>query len=52
MIKMPIDDRRKPKNEKVPVDEVVFIVWRLRIMIYNRQKREFYTSLSLKYLES
>jgi hypothetical protein len=52
MISTPIDESRKPKNEKVFVVEVVFIVCKLRRISYNMQKSEFYAILSLKYLES
>ena len=48
MIKTPREDRRKPRNEKVLVDEEFFIVCRLSIIIYIRQKREFYMTRSLK----
>ena len=52
MIKTPREDRRKPRNEKVLVDEEFFIVCRLSIIIYIRQKREFYMTRSLKYFAS
>ena len=52
MIKTPREDRRKPRNENVLVDEEFFIVCKLSIIIYNRQKREFYITRSLKYFAS
>ena len=51
MMKTPKDDSRKPKNEKVLVDDVFFIVCRLSMMISIRQNREFSTTRSLKYFE-
>ncbi len=51
-IKTPREDRRKPKKENVLVEEEFFIVCRLSIIIYIRQKREFYMTRSLKYFAS